>query len=202
VTTPRGSRARGFWIDTGMSSHTVVRFNHRSETSSKQLLSWLAPADVWYARAFTQGSLPWNLQTRLSCQCAKELPIHSFERTHKWKVFLRLRAARLSSPCVNAGAFRRGLVRTFLSQWGFVVVAFCMMHFGSRQKYGKCCFAEGKMKKAMKNASRLAWAALPTLACLKKRLLIGVDLAIPALIHQSHLLTIALGEHPEHSPAC
>ncbi len=27
----------------------------------------------WFARAFTQGSLPWNLQTRLGCSCAKEL---------------------------------------------------------------------------------------------------------------------------------
>ncbi len=27
----------------------------------------------WYASAFTQGSLPWNLETLLGCQCANEL---------------------------------------------------------------------------------------------------------------------------------
>jgi len=88
-----------------------VRFMHTSETKLTATCVAHGTANVWYASAFTQGSLPWNLQTLLSCQCAKELLIHSFERTQKWKVFLRLRAARLSSPCVNAGAFRRGLVR-------------------------------------------------------------------------------------------
>ena len=37
-----------------------VRFMHRSETSSKQLLYRLARADGWCARAFTRGSLPRN----------------------------------------------------------------------------------------------------------------------------------------------
>jgi len=60
-------------------------------------------ANVWYACAFTQGSLPWNLQTRLSWKSAKELLMHSFERRQQWKVFLRLPAAHRSSPCVHAG---------------------------------------------------------------------------------------------------
>jgi hypothetical protein len=76
----------------------------------------MARADVWYASAFTQGSLPWNLQTLLSWKSAKELLTHSFERRQKGKVFLRLRAARLSSPCVNVGAQRSAMGNYLVQQ--------------------------------------------------------------------------------------
>src|SRR6266568_5246130 len=87
----------GFWNDAGVSSHTVRSFHAQKRARLKTTSVSHGTANVWYASAFTQGSLPWNLQTLLSCQCAKELLTHSFERTQKWKVFLRLRAAHLSS---------------------------------------------------------------------------------------------------------
>jgi len=49
-------------------------------------------------------------ETLFSLQGAKELPISSLHAMKKWKWFLRLRAARLSSPGVNARALRRDLV--------------------------------------------------------------------------------------------
>jgi hypothetical protein len=70
-------------------SHTTVRFNHRSETSSKQLLYRLARADVWYASAFTQANdLAWNCLTLLVCQCAKRtVPLFSLRKEKAECVF-------------------------------------------------------------------------------------------------------------------
>jgi hypothetical protein len=73
---------------------------------SKQLLSRLARADVWYASAFTRGSLPRNLQTLLSCQCAKRTTA---------PFFLRVQIAESVFPPVGCRLFipfreRRGLL--------------------------------------------------------------------------------------------
>jgi hypothetical protein len=110
VTTPHGCKPGASGMTRMCRPTPIARFMHTSETKLTATCVSHGTANVWDARAFTQGSLPWNLQTRLSCQCAKELLLHSFVRRQKWKVLLRLRAAHLSSPCVNAGAFRRGLV--------------------------------------------------------------------------------------------
>jgi Holliday junction resolvase-like predicted endonuclease len=44
VTTPHGSRARGFWIDTGMSSHTARSFHahERATAQSNSCNAWQA----------------------------------------------------------------------------------------------------------------------------------------------------------------
>jgi hypothetical protein len=49
-------QAEGLWSDAGVSSQTVVRFMHKSERCSKQLLPRMACADVWYVSAFTQAN--------------------------------------------------------------------------------------------------------------------------------------------------
>src|SRR6266705_6711601 len=51
-------QAEGFWNDTGVSSHTVVRFMPMSEQSSKQLMHHMARCEN--GNVFTQGTLPWN----------------------------------------------------------------------------------------------------------------------------------------------
>ncbi len=51
-------QAEGFWNDTGVSSHTVVRFMPMSEQSSKQLMHRMARCEN--GSVFTQGTLPWN----------------------------------------------------------------------------------------------------------------------------------------------
>ena len=86
VTTPHGYKPGASGVTLVCRPTPIVRFNHRSEQgSTNNFLSRLARADVWDARAFTQGSLPWNLQARLSCQCAKELPMYSFAPLAKRK---------------------------------------------------------------------------------------------------------------------
>src|SRR5258708_33820968 len=83
VTTPHASKAGASGITLVCRPTPLVRFNHMSELSLlKQLMYRLARADVWDARAFTQGSLPWNLQTQLGPQWAKELFVHSFNNAH------------------------------------------------------------------------------------------------------------------------
>ncbi len=76
----------GFWNDSGVSSHTnrSVQPHERAVAHNITHVS-AGTANVWYANAFTQGSLPWNLQTLLSWKSAKELLMHSFERRQKWK---------------------------------------------------------------------------------------------------------------------
>ena len=102
----------GFWSDTGMSSHTVVRFNHRSETNSKQLLYRLARADVWCASAFTRGSLPRNLQTLLGCQCAKRTSGTFFLRDEKAEIVFPPVGGRLFFPLrERRGRSRPGAVK-------------------------------------------------------------------------------------------
>jgi hypothetical protein len=53
-------------------------------------------------------------ETLFSLKGAKELPISSLHAMKKWKWVLRRRPARLSSPGVNAGAFRRDLKSKFI----------------------------------------------------------------------------------------
>jgi hypothetical protein len=64
VTTPHSSRLRASGVT--LVCRPIPSFVSTTEArpGSKQLLSRLARADVWYARAFTRGSLPRNLQTR------------------------------------------------------------------------------------------------------------------------------------------
>jgi hypothetical protein len=50
-------------------------------------------------------------ETLFSLKGAKELHLSSLHARKKWKWFLWRRPARLSSPGVNAGAFRRDLVK-------------------------------------------------------------------------------------------
>ena len=70
VTTPRGSRAGGFWIDAGVSSHTVVRFIQTSETRAQS--NWCI---VWHVLTLDtllllpRGAIyPRTAKTELSCQ--------------------------------------------------------------------------------------------------------------------------------------
>src|SRR6266446_6843101 len=75
--------------DTDMSSHSVVRFNYRSETGRHpQLLSRLARADVWYASAFTRGSFPRNLLALLGWKSAKRTHASFFRRVEKAESFI------------------------------------------------------------------------------------------------------------------
>jgi hypothetical protein len=86
VTTPHAYKAGASGMTRVCRPTPIVRFNHMSELSLlQQLMYRLARADVWGARAFTQGSLPWNLQTRFGCQCALELLRHSFHNRQKWQ---------------------------------------------------------------------------------------------------------------------
>jgi hypothetical protein len=50
-----------------------VRCNHTERPVGSRLSVLAGTHNGWYASAFTQGSLPWNLETLLGCQCANEL---------------------------------------------------------------------------------------------------------------------------------
>ena len=106
-------QAGGFLNDMAVSSHGDSSVQpHERAVARKQLMSRLARTDVWHVRAFTQANgLAWNLQTQFSCQCAKELLQYSFRQAKKRSVFLRLRAARLSSLGLKPRALRRDLVK-------------------------------------------------------------------------------------------
>jgi len=104
VTTPHGSRARGFWIDTGMSSHTVVHFMHTSETSSSNLcIAWHSRLE--HVRAFTAGNdLPANRSNTIELSVCKENYLSLLvERSKSGNVdpTKAPNKERLSSPCMN-----------------------------------------------------------------------------------------------------
>jgi hypothetical protein len=114
VTTPHASRGWGFWNDAGVSSHTI-RSGRRTEASSrsKQLLYHMAHKTLarycFYRRERFTDERPNSIQlfvykrtTSLFFLCKKKAEV---------LFTFCLLAARLSSPGVNTGAFRRDLVR-------------------------------------------------------------------------------------------
>ena len=84
--------------DLAVSSHgdSSVQPHERARLINNSCLGWHSKR--WHVRAFTQANgLARNLQTRLICQCAKELLVYSCSGVEKWKRKNRLRAAQLSS---------------------------------------------------------------------------------------------------------
>ncbi len=70
VTTPRGSRARGFWIDAGMSSHTDCSF-HAHERDKLKNNSCSAWHDWQDGIVFTRGPSPRNPYDIHLCTCKR-----------------------------------------------------------------------------------------------------------------------------------
>jgi hypothetical protein len=97
--------------DAGVSSHTV-RSVHAQQRATLKTTSVSHGTTLEYGRVFTHGPSPWNPSKR-----------DSVENVHKNCLFilfvvrkvetpvLRGSAARLSSPGMNTGAFRRDLVK-------------------------------------------------------------------------------------------
>src|SRR2546429_7500440 len=88
----------------------TVRFMHMSETSSKQPMYRMAPVET-RERFYPRPCVVEPSETLFSSKGAKELPLYSLHTMKKGKWFLRLRAARLPSPGVNAGANLRDFVK-------------------------------------------------------------------------------------------
>ncbi len=72
-------QAGGFWIDTGVSSHTDSSLHaHKRDLAQATCVSH-GTSNVGDVTAFTHGNdLPWNAQTVFNCSCTKELFRASF----------------------------------------------------------------------------------------------------------------------------
>src|SRR5258708_39922744 len=110
VTTPHGCKPGASGMTRVCRPTPVVRFMHTSETKLTATCVSHGTCRRLGRSCFYPRELTLEPANTIELSVCKRTTQTFFCEKTKVESVLRLRAARLSSPCVNAGAFRRGLI--------------------------------------------------------------------------------------------
>jgi hypothetical protein len=110
VTTPHGCKPGASGMTRVCRPTPVVRFMHTSETKLTATCVSHGTCRRLGRSCFYPRELTLEPANTIELSVCKRTTQTFFCEKTKVESVLRLRAARLSSPCVNAGVFRRGLV--------------------------------------------------------------------------------------------